>query len=59
MAMGRPQQHDRSAALLDALKEEIFQLESERVKNKISQPDYEKAKAALDNTLHRAMRRQT
>ncbi|HEV2991203.1 MAG TPA: hypothetical protein VG759_22380 [Candidatus Angelobacter sp.] len=56
MTMGRTSQ-DRSAALLEALKEEIFQLESERVKNKISQPDYDKAKAALDNTLQRAMKR--
>jgi len=55
--VGRSTQ-DRSAALLEALKEEIFQLESERVKNKISQQDYDKAKAALDNTLQRAMRRQ-
>ncbi len=57
-AMGRAQQQNHSAALLDALKEEMFQLESERVKNKISQQDYEKAKAALDNTLQRAMKRQ-
>lgn len=58
MAMGRAQSQNHSAALLDALKEEIFQLESERVKNKISQQDYEKAKSALDNTLQRAMKRQ-
>jgi hypothetical protein len=57
MAMSRAPQ-ERSAALLEALKEEIFQLESERVKNKITQQDYDKAKAALDNTLQRAMRRQ-
>jgi hypothetical protein len=56
MTLGRSSQ-DRSAALLEALKEEIFQLESERVKNKISQQDYDKAKAALDNTLQRAMKR--
>lgn len=55
--VGRGGTQDRSAALLEALKEEIFQLESERVKNKISQQDYDKAKAALDNTLQRAMRR--
>jgi len=58
MPIGRDT-HDRSAALLEALKEEMFQLESDRVKNKISQPDYEKAKAALDNTLQRAMKRQS
>jgi hypothetical protein len=57
MAMSRDPQ-ERSAALLEALKEEMFQLESDRVKNKISQQDYDKAKAALDNTLQRAMKRQ-
>jgi len=58
MAIGRAPQ-ERSAALLEALKEEIFQLESDRVKNKISQQEYDKAKAALDNTLQRAMKRQS
>ena len=57
MTLGRSPQ-DRSAALLEAMKEELFQLESDRVKSKISQQDYENAKAALDNTLQRAMRRQ-
>jgi hypothetical protein len=50
---------DRSAALLEVLKEEMFQLESDRLKGKLSQPEYDKAKAALDNTLQRAMKRQT
>ncbi len=58
MTMGRSSQ-DRSSALLEALKEEMFQLESDRVKSKISQADYDKAKAALDNTLQRAMKRQS
>jgi hypothetical protein len=57
MSIGRNPQ-DRSSALLEALKEEMFQLESDRVKSKISQADYDKAKAALDNTLQRAMKRQ-
>jgi hypothetical protein len=48
---------DRSALLLDALKEELFQLEVEHKQGKISQPDYEKAKAALDQTLERALKR--
>ena len=49
----------RSALLLDALKEELFQLESERLQGKISPEDYEKAKSALDSTLQRAIRRQS
>jgi hypothetical protein len=48
---------DRSTLLLDALKEEIFQLEVEHKQGRISQQEYEKAKAALDQTLERAVRR--
>jgi 5-hydroxyisourate hydrolase-like protein (transthyretin family) len=44
--------------LLDAMKEEIFQLESDRLQGKISSSDYESTKAALDKTLKRAMQRQ-
>jgi hypothetical protein len=47
----------RNGMLLEALKEELFQLETERLQNKISAEEYEKAKAALDQTLARAMRR--
>jgi hypothetical protein len=50
---------DRSALLLDALKEELFQLEVERKQGKISQPEYEKARTALDQTLERALKRGT
>jgi len=49
----------RSALLLDALKEELFQLESERLQGKLSAEEYEKAKSALDSTLQRAIRRQS
>jgi hypothetical protein len=49
----------RSSMLLEALKEEIFQLEVEKKQGKITQEDYEKAKAALDQTLDRALKRQT
>jgi hypothetical protein len=45
--------------LLDALKEELFQLESERLQQKISPEEYEKNKAALDLTLQRALNRKT
>jgi hypothetical protein len=48
----------RSAAILEALKEEMFQLEVERKQGKVSAEEYEKAKAALDQTLDRALRRQ-
>jgi hypothetical protein len=43
--------------LLDALKEELFQLEVEHQQGRISQPEYEKAKAALDQTLAWAVKR--
>jgi hypothetical protein len=48
----------KSSMLLEALKEEIFQLEVERKQGKITPEDYEKAKAALDQTLERALKRQ-
>jgi hypothetical protein len=41
--------------VLDALKEELFQLESDRLEGKISQQEYEKAKAGLDVLLRRQM----
>jgi hypothetical protein len=47
----------RSGLLLEGLKEELFQLEVEHKQGSISQPEYEKAKAALDQTLERALRR--
>jgi hypothetical protein len=47
----------RSGLLLEALKEELFQLEVEHKQGRISQPEYEKAKAALDQTLERALAR--
>ncbi len=43
--------------LLDALKDEIFQLEMEHKQGKITQAEYDKAKAALDQTLERALKR--
>ncbi len=48
----------RSSMLLEALKEEMFQLEVERKQGKITPADYEKARAALDQTLDRALKRQ-
>ena len=49
--------HDRNAELLEAMKEELFQLELDRQQGKISQAEYEKAKAALDETIKRAVAR--
>ncbi len=48
---------NHSSMLLQALKEEIFQLEVERKTGKITGAEYEKAKAALDQTLERALKR--
>jgi hypothetical protein len=47
-----------SGALLEGLKEELFQLEVERQQGKITQAEYERAKNALDHTLERALKRQ-
>ena len=47
----------RSATLLDGLKEELFALEMERQRGQISDADYQQAKAALDQTLARALKR--
>jgi hypothetical protein len=46
------------ATLIDAMKEELFQLESERLQSKIGKEEYEASKAALDKTLQRAIQRQ-
>jgi hypothetical protein len=47
-----------NSKLLDALKEELFQLEVERRQGQISPAEYEKAKSALDQTLDRALKRE-
>ena len=47
----------RSGLLLEALKEEMFQLEVEHKQGSISQQEYEQARAALDQTLERAIKR--
>jgi hypothetical protein len=48
-----------SSMLMEGIKEELFQLEVERKQGQISQAEYEKAKAALDQTLERALKRET
>lgn len=43
--------------MLDVLKEELFQLETDHVSGKISQEEYEKSKAGLDTLFRRQMKR--
>jgi hypothetical protein len=42
--------------MLDVLKDELFQLETDRVNGKISQEEYEKSKAGLDTLFRRQMK---
>jgi hypothetical protein len=48
-----------SSKLLEALKEELFELEVERKQGRLSQEEYDKARSALDHTLERALKRQS
>ena len=48
---------DRNALLLEAMKEELFQLELDRQQGTVTPEEYAKAKAALDETLKRALAR--
>jgi hypothetical protein len=45
--------------LLEGLKEELFELEVEHKQGRISQQEYEQTKAALDQTLQRALKRES
>ena len=47
-----------TSMLLEGLKEELFELEVEHQQGRISQQEYETAKAALDHTLQRALKRE-
>ncbi len=47
-----------TSMLMEGIKEELFQIEVERKQGQISQAEYEKAKAALDQTLERALKRE-
>jgi hypothetical protein len=53
----KPPAASRSELLLEALKDELFQLEVERKQGGISQEEYDRARAALDQTLERALKR--
>jgi hypothetical protein len=46
----------RQGDMLDVLKDELFQLETDRVNGKISQEEYEKSKAGLDTLFRRQMK---
>jgi hypothetical protein len=58
-SLSKPAPTSRSGLLLEALKEEMFELELEHKQGRISQQEYEKARAALDQTLSRAVKRET
>jgi hypothetical protein len=47
----------RNAALLSALKEELFALESEKIEGKLEPHEYDVTKAALETVLRRALKR--
>ncbi|MGB9406890.1 MAG: carboxypeptidase regulatory-like domain-containing protein, partial [Terracidiphilus sp.] len=48
----------KNAALLNALKEELFALESDKIAGKITPAEYAELKAALETVLKRALKRQ-
>jgi hypothetical protein len=46
----------RQGHMLDVLKDELFQLENDRLNGKVSQEEYEKSKAGLDTLFRRQMK---
>jgi hypothetical protein len=52
-----PRRSTPQTSLLDALKDELFQLETDRLQGKISPQDYDKAKAGLDMLFRRHMKK--
>jgi hypothetical protein len=47
----------KNAALLHALKDELFDLESEKIAGTLSASDYAEQKAALETVLRRALKK--
>jgi hypothetical protein len=47
-----------TSVLMTGIKEELFQIEVERKQGQISQAEFERVKAALDQTLDRALKRE-
>jgi hypothetical protein len=56
-AFTAPSAKTRSELLLDALKEELFAIESEKIAGKLSVEEYTELKAALETVLRRALGR--
>jgi len=48
----------KKAAVMNALKEEIFALESDKITGKVTPAEYAELKAALETVLKRAIKRQ-
>jgi hypothetical protein len=53
----RPVTAGSTSILMNGIREELFQIEVEHKRGHLSQADYEKAKAALDRTLARVLKR--
>jgi hypothetical protein len=58
LSQSAPTRRNSTSMLLEGLKEELFQLEVEHKQGQISQQEYEKTKAALDQTLQHALKRE-
>jgi hypothetical protein len=54
----QPARRSTTSMLLEGLKEELFQLEVEHTQGTITKQEYESAKAALNQTLQRALKRE-
>jgi hypothetical protein len=57
-AFAAPTAATKSQLLLEALKEELFAIESEKIAGKLSPEEYAEVKAALETVLRRALGRQ-
>jgi len=57
-AFSSPSGRTKSELLLEALKEELFAIESEKVAGKLSPEEYTEVKSALETVLRRALNRQ-
>jgi hypothetical protein len=56
-AQAKVQEAKPQGDMLDVLKDELFQLETDRVNGKISEEEYEKSKAGLDTLFRRQIKR--
>jgi hypothetical protein len=56
-AQAQSQSGGTQGDMLDVLKDELFQLETDRLSGKISQEEYEKTKAGLDTLFRRQIKR--